>query len=895
MGRLDGWQDNSQAPLQWLNPEYDNWNRLESVGSNIASFQQAYTYDAVGNLTDRNGLTLTYNPNDRPHLPSQDSQGTAYQYDENGNMAARTLSGGAIISYTYDAENRLTQVMSNTISGTVTTSFVYDDNGQRILRVADNGQERVYLGNHLEGDIRSGVVISGNVINVSNTASDSTVSYLAVNSEDKPYFVWGENDDVWFYRLDDVNFNGPINVSNGGANEVNEKPAIAVGADGTIHMAWIMGESPKYHGEVYYSYSTDGGQSWSSQEDVSSLYIFKEGGTCTHCFDWAKTQPHILISTDNKVHILWHHSDSHGEGGYTSSLLHRYRSANGIWSSIYEFPGEKHGFSGMSVGTNGEIYVMHHRSSFYYYHRWDGNSWVTTDDILPPNPLPSHDMIMTVDDNGTIHLVWKKRRWSNSGLGYQYKLNGTASWSDPELLAELRTSIPHELVSTPEGELHLLTSKYGQQMYYIMHDDTGWTEMEEFPQKLDISYDDGFHIASGIGKPHIIFSNDVAYGADMYRDVFYNRFGLDNIVKRYYTGGQQVATRLVDDSLYYHVNDPTGTSMVMVDTAGEEVGRMLYDGFGGVLTSTMPLTLTGALPDTPDAATGLVHLGGGRWYDPALGRPLQPNPAGGPPTVPQALNRYAATAVGQTGVYQAAASNPFGTALGHQMPGTAMGLAIDLAPASIVAGQQLWGLIEINTLPTRGLAGMVSRFTTSRLGQAFTRLPFGLGKKMAGRYASRYSSSLTEIRLDQGGSLADELLASGGVIHSRYSNTRLLSQRKVPIIKQGPYGELYPLRAVLKTASAAFVIGAGFQAYEDWGNPYLTRDQKIRRMVISGGVSFTSAGIGALVGTAIGGPVGTVVGAGFGFGIGLLAELKLTPRIFERSGDIPKRHLAPLP
>ncbi len=71
---------------------------------------------------------------------------------------------------------------------------------------------------------------------------------------------------------------------------------------------------------------------------------------------------------------------------------------------------------------------------------------------------------------------------------------------------------------------------------------------------------------------------------------------------------------------------------------------MLYDGFGGVLNSTLPLTLTGALPDTPDtpdapdAATGLVHLGGGRWYDPALGRPLQPNPAGGPPTVPQALN-----------------------------------------------------------------------------------------------------------------------------------------------------------------------------------------------------------------------------------------------------------------
>ncbi len=79
---------------------------------------------------------------------------------------------------------------------------------------------------------------------------------------------------------------------------------------------------------------------------------------------------------------------------------------------------------------------------------------------------------------------------------------------------------------------------------------------------------------------------------------------------------------------------------------------MLYDGFGAVLTNTLPLTLTGALPDVPDAATGLVHLGGGRWYDPALGRPLQPNPTGGPPTVPQALNRYTATPLGQPGVAQ---------------------------------------------------------------------------------------------------------------------------------------------------------------------------------------------------------------------------------------------------
>ncbi|MCB8969125.1 MAG: hypothetical protein H6660_19785, partial [Ardenticatenaceae bacterium] len=50
---------------------------------------------------------------------------------------------------------------------------------------------------------------------------------------------------------------------------------------------------------------------------------------------------------------------------------------------------------------------------------------------------------------------------------------------------------------------------------------------------------------------------------------------------------------------------------------------------------------------------GMVYLGG-RWYDPALGRPLQPNAAGGPPTLPQALNRYVAMPLGQPGVYESA-------------------------------------------------------------------------------------------------------------------------------------------------------------------------------------------------------------------------------------------------
>ena len=106
--------------------------------------------------------------------------------------------------------------------------------------------------------------------------------------------------------------------------------------------------------------------------------------------------------------------------------------------------------------------------------------------------------------------------------------------------------------------------------------------------------------------------------------------------------------------MFYHLNDPSGRSLTITDAEGDTAWQVVYDGYGAVLTGTMPVTLTHTLLDMPDGTTGLVHLGNGRYYDPALGRPLQSNPAGAPPTVPQMLNRYAAASNGQPGVFQAA-------------------------------------------------------------------------------------------------------------------------------------------------------------------------------------------------------------------------------------------------
>ncbi|MCP4363108.1 MAG: hypothetical protein GY796_34335 [Chloroflexi bacterium] len=262
------------------------------------------------------------------------------------------------------------------------------------------------------------------------------------------------------------------------------------------------------------------------------------------------------------------------------------------------------------------------------------------------------------------------------------------------------------------------------------------------------------------------------------------------------------------------------------------------------------------------------------------------------------MNRYAATLLGQPGVAQGAMSNPFATAFLHQLPGSALGLAINQSP---VVGTQILGKLEITYLPSKGFQGFITRASQSSLGRQFPRLPL-IGRKIAAYYASRYRRMIVPVRLDQGGTLADELLQGGSVVLNRYAAGRLIGSRTIEVVR-GSYGVLFKNRALWAGSTFSGIIGGALQVYDDWDNPYLTGGQKTSRAIISTGISFTAAyagaKIGAVIGTAIepggGTAIGTVAGAIIGFSLGLVGEMWGTPRIFELTGDVPERRLAPLP
>ena len=103
---------------------------------------------------------------------------------------------------------------------------------------------------------------------------------------------------------------------------------------------------------------------------------------------------------------------------------------------------------------------------------------------------------------------------------------------------------------------------------------------------------------------------------------------------------RRVVTR-VDGSLYYVHSDLLGSTVAVSDAAGQAVGRVQYDPYGEILTSTLPATLTDRLftGQRLDSSTGLYYYNA-RYYDPYLGRFIQPDTLVPDPLNPQAWNRF---------------------------------------------------------------------------------------------------------------------------------------------------------------------------------------------------------------------------------------------------------------
>ncbi len=122
------------------------------------NYSEGYDYYKEGSLKRKgaadnaNDGLYTYDAN-HPHAAAT-YRGNSYSYDADGNMTGRVVSG-VTYTLTYNAENRLTRV----VSGTLTASYVHDGDGNRVrsvITVSGAVTETHYVGQHYEKTVGSG-------------------------------------------------------------------------------------------------------------------------------------------------------------------------------------------------------------------------------------------------------------------------------------------------------------------------------------------------------------------------------------------------------------------------------------------------------------------------------------------------------------------------------------------------------------------------------------------------------------------------------------------------------------------------------------------------------------------------------------------------------------------
>jgi hypothetical protein len=358
--------------------------------------------------------------------------------------------------------------------------------------------------------------------------------------------------------------------------------------------------------------------------------------------------------------------------------------------------------------------------------------------------------------------------------------------------------------------------------------------------------------------------------------------------------------------IYCFPNEPTGQATLFVDATGTEIGHIIYDAMGAVVTSTLSVTLTQSLAGHMDP-TGL-QWDGLRYYDPLIGIYAQPNPFGGVPEAPQSLNGYGvasgsmSAAMAQSGseglpplvvdVGKSTIINSGKSGLGNRLHSVASGGLRSIRASSFTK----IGTVEANVYVSRVIR---KRVPINQIREAL----LGLGYIGLNRLQGKIPSPLFRA----GESALDNALARNSRLIER-TITEKVATYQFGLYKVSGSGRVagFLLSKVGKNAldlGFGLVIDVGYQGIVDyplWDQGQITGGQYAGRLgvaAIGSGASWVAGlGAGGLVaaGYAAAGltPPGLVIG-GTVFVVGVAAnvffDIKIAPKLFERWGLNPRK------
>jgi uncharacterized repeat protein (TIGR01451 family) len=292
-------------------------------------------------------------------------------------------------------------------------------------------------------------------------ASDSfgSITQLVADRSGAVHMMWVESPDIYYARRgSDGTWSDPEYVPSGGAFY----PQLAVGQDGTVHVAW----SHEFMSLIHYARRANDG-TWFGPETV---------------FDYPPDYPvenaDVVVDGDGAVHVMW------STLAEEPDIFYARRGTDGIWSgpeSISNSPGMSQwgGLPQVAIDESGTVHVVWSEgkpepdsgADIYYRHRESAGVWSSPENLTnsPSSHTPPDSPQMVVERNGTIHVIWREA----NTLRYTQR-GGDNPWSNPRVLHSTPEDIFIDwsvVVAEESRYAHVAWNEYGLssegEVYYV--------------------------------------------------------------------------------------------------------------------------------------------------------------------------------------------------------------------------------------------------------------------------------------------------------------------------------------------------------------------------------------------------------------------------------------------
>jgi hypothetical protein len=258
----------------------------------------------------------------------------------------------------------------------------------------------------------------GQAVISTESNGDSYAPSMDVDSDGVVHIAWaddsnyagsGTDRDIFYKTLEVGVGMTTTEVVSTESTTVSWFPSLAVGPDGTVHIAWD--DSTNYAGsgtdtDIFYKKYVPG-SGWTTTEIISTESTGDSGG------------PSLAVGIDGTVHIAWTDYTNYGGSGADVDIFYKKFVPGSGWTTTEVVSSESWAWSAdpsLTVGTDGVVHVAWRDKSEYgaigtdfdiFYKKYvPGSGWTTTEVVSTDSTDDSWSPCVGVGPNEVVHFTW---------------------------------------------------------------------------------------------------------------------------------------------------------------------------------------------------------------------------------------------------------------------------------------------------------------------------------------------------------------------------------------------------------------------------------------------------------------------------------------------------------